>query len=107
MQKRKIDWTIVFLSAIVLILAFIAWRRGGVALALTGLKLGGEILLNVTPLLLAAFLIAGLAQVLVNGSARARVGAASCWPAWPERSFRGGRMCTIRSPAACWGLGPA
>jgi uncharacterized protein len=66
MQKRKIDWTIVFLSAIVLILAFIAWRRGGVALALTGLKLGGEILLNVTPLLLAAFLIAGLAQVLVS-----------------------------------------
>ena len=66
MRKRKIDWTIVFLSAVVLLLAFFAWRRGGLSLALEGLRQGGATLLGVTPLLLAAFLIAGLTQVLIS-----------------------------------------
>jgi len=66
MRKRKIDWTIVFLSAVALALALVAWRRGGFALALEGIKQGGETLLGVAPLLLAAFLIAGLTQVLVS-----------------------------------------
>ncbi len=66
MRRRKIDWTTVFLSLVALGLAVVAWVRGGSALALTGLKSGGETLLSVTPLLLAAFLIAGLTQVLVS-----------------------------------------
>jgi uncharacterized membrane protein YraQ (UPF0718 family) len=66
MRKRKIDWTIVFLSAVALALACAAWRRGGFVLAMEGLRTGGEILLDVTPLLIAAFLIAGLTQVLVS-----------------------------------------
>jgi uncharacterized membrane protein YraQ (UPF0718 family) len=66
MQTRKIDWTIIFLSAVALVLGIIAWLRGGVDLALTGLRLAGETLVSVTPLLLAAFLVAGLTQVLVS-----------------------------------------
>ncbi|MEJ2013882.1 MAG: permease [Anaerolineales bacterium] len=66
MRKRRIDWTVVFLSTVALALAYIAWRRGGFELAWKGLRLGGETLLGVTPLLIAAFLIAGLTQVLVS-----------------------------------------
>ncbi len=66
MRTRKVDWTTIFLGGIALILAFLAWRRGGADLALTGLHLAGETLLSVTPLLLAAFLVAGLTQVLVS-----------------------------------------
>lgn len=66
MRKRKIDWTTFFLSFVALVLAGMAWRRGGAGLVLTGLQLGGETLLSVTPLLLAAFLIAGLTQVLIS-----------------------------------------
>lgn len=66
MRTRKIDWTTIFLALVALVLAALAWVHGGLALAFTGLKLGGETLLSVTPLLLAAFLIAGLTQVLVT-----------------------------------------
>jgi uncharacterized membrane protein YraQ (UPF0718 family) len=66
MRARKIDWTTLFLAFVALGLAALAWARGGSGLALTGLRLGGETLLSVTPLLLAAFLIAGLTQVLVT-----------------------------------------
>ena len=55
-----------FLSLIVLILAGVAWWRGGPVLALAGLLQGGEIMLSVIPLLIAAFLIAGLIQALVS-----------------------------------------
>ena len=66
MRTRKIDWTTLLLGGVALVLALLAWQRGGTALALTGLRLAGETLLSVTPLLLAAFLIAGLAQVLIS-----------------------------------------
>jgi len=66
MRKRKIDWTILLLSAVALVLAGLAWQRDGFALVLEGLKQGGLTLVGVTPLLLAAFLIAGLTQVLIS-----------------------------------------
>ena len=66
MRTRKIDWTTLFLGGIALVLALLAWQHGGADLALTGLRLAGETLLSVTPLLLAAFLIAGLTQVLIS-----------------------------------------
>jgi uncharacterized membrane protein YraQ (UPF0718 family) len=66
MRTRKVDWTTLFLGCVALALALLAWQRGGPALALTGLRLAGETLLSVTPLLLAAFLIAGLTQVLIS-----------------------------------------
>ncbi|MFN2149499.1 MAG: permease [Anaerolineales bacterium] len=66
MPGRKIDWTNILIAAAAFILAFIAWERGGLTLALEGLWQGGITLLGVTPLLLAAFLIAGLTQVLIS-----------------------------------------
>lgn len=60
------DRTTQLLVLVVLILAALAWRQGGAALALEGLLDGGRLLLDVIPLLLAAFVIAGLTQVLVT-----------------------------------------
>ncbi|MCB0183654.1 MAG: hypothetical protein KDE31_05290 [Caldilineaceae bacterium] len=60
------DRTTLFLIGVALALAAVAWNMGGSSLALAGLASGGRILLSVVPLLLAAFLIAGLIQVLVT-----------------------------------------
>ena len=54
------------LAVIALLLAGLAWSQGGLELAGQGLLQGGEILLAVVPLLIFAFLIAGLVQVLVS-----------------------------------------
>ena len=76
-MNKRINW---ILAAIVLVLAGIAWAQGGVDLALQGLRLGAETLLEVVPLLLAAFLIAGLAQVLITPDFVNRwLGSASGW----------------------------
>jgi uncharacterized membrane protein YraQ (UPF0718 family) len=66
MRKPKLDWTTWFLVIVAIGLAGVAWAHGGVVLALAGLKLGGYELLRVTPLLIAAFLVAGLTQALVS-----------------------------------------
>jgi uncharacterized membrane protein YraQ (UPF0718 family) len=47
-------------------LSFLAYSRGGMPLVLTGLKAGGFMLAEITPLLAAAFLLAALIQVLVS-----------------------------------------
>ena len=54
------------LGLVTLVLAGIAWKQGGFNLAQAGLLDGAQTLLLVTPLLLAAFLIAGLVQTLVG-----------------------------------------
>lgn len=70
----------ILLALVPLALAGLAWRRGGVELALAGLLQGGQTLLSVVPLLLAAFLIAGLIQVLVSREVVTRwLGAGSGW----------------------------
>lgn len=66
MKKLKIDWTMVALSAVVLALAGVAWWKGGQDLALEGLRQGFQTLVSVTPILLAAFLTAGLTNVLIS-----------------------------------------
>lgn len=66
MRLPKIDRTTSFLILVALILGVVAWMRGGSALALRGVLLGAETLLSVTPMLIAAFLVAGLTQVLVS-----------------------------------------
>lgn len=66
MRKWKIDWTTWLLILVAIILAGVAWNLGGIDLALAGLKRGGYELLRVTPMLIAAFLVAGLTQALVS-----------------------------------------
>lgn len=74
------DRTTLFLAGVTLVLAGLAWWRGGPALALAGLVQGGKTLLNVIPLLLAAFVIAGLIQTLVTRELVTRwLGAGTGW----------------------------
>lgn len=56
----------VLLAIAALALAGLTWWQGGPELALAGLVQGGKTLLSVVPLLVAAFLIAGLIQTLVT-----------------------------------------
>ncbi len=60
------DFTTLILGGIVLLLAGAAWRSGGWELVLAGALGGVKTLLMVAPLLLCAFLIAGLIQVLLT-----------------------------------------
>lgn len=66
MRLPKIDRTTGFLIIVAVILGGLAWARGGTELALRGIQLGAETLLSVTPMLIAAFLVAGLTQVLIS-----------------------------------------
>lgn len=63
---RMRDRTTWILGGVAVILASLAWRQGGLELVWAGVVAGGETLLSVVPLLIAAFLIAGLIQVLVS-----------------------------------------
>jgi uncharacterized membrane protein YraQ (UPF0718 family) len=79
-EKAKVDWTIVGLLVVLLVLVGLSWWQGGIELALDGLLLGGQTLLRATPLLLAAFLIAGLVQAIVTREMVARwLGSESGW----------------------------
>ena len=60
------DHTTLILSVVVLLLAGTAWLRGGSELAVAGVVGGVKTLILVAPLLLCAFLIAGLIQVLLT-----------------------------------------
>lgn len=60
------DRTLLSLIAVSLILTGVAWAQGGSALAIAGLLEGGRLLWTVSLQLLLAFLIAGLAQALVD-----------------------------------------
>lgn len=64
--SKKRDTTHFWLALVALVLAAIAWNQGGTELALEGLLSGGTILLSVIPLLIAAFLAAGLIQSLIS-----------------------------------------
>lgn len=74
------DRTTLFLLGVALALAAVLWNTGGSSRLLAGLESGGRILLSVIPLLLAAFLIAGLIQVLVTQDMATRwLGTESGW----------------------------
>ncbi|MDT8306016.1 MAG: permease [Anaerolineae bacterium] len=66
------DRTLWALAAVALLLAGVAWAQGGVSTAVAGLVEGGRLLWLVALQLLLAFLIAGLAQALVDEAAIAR-----------------------------------
>jgi len=79
-KKSKRNVTPIFLGAIALILAALAWGNGGIILAVNGLKSGVGILISVTPLLIAAFLTAGFIQALVSKEGVTRwLGSGSGW----------------------------
>ncbi len=65
-KQRRVDPVNLLLLAVVLLLAGLAWRQGGWPLAWDGLRTGLLILLQTIPLLVAAFVVAGLIQVMVT-----------------------------------------
>ena len=74
------DRTTIVLIFVATLLAAIAWWQGGPALALAGLVDGGRTLVSVIPLLIFAFLVAGLVQTLVSRDRAARwLGAEAGW----------------------------
>jgi uncharacterized membrane protein YraQ (UPF0718 family) len=60
------DRTPLYLLAIAIILAGLTWALNGFDSVLAGLSSGMHILITVVPLLIAAFLVAGLVQVLAT-----------------------------------------
>jgi uncharacterized membrane protein YraQ (UPF0718 family) len=80
MRKSKPDWVLIALFLVVLALAGAAWATGGLRLVVAGLQDGLMSMLGVVPLLIAAFLIAGLAQTLISKELIRRwLGAESGW----------------------------
>jgi len=77
---KRVDPTTLFLVGVALLLAILTWRQGGATLAFEGLKQGGLALLGVVPLLVAAFLVAGLIPVLITPEVVKRwLGASAGW----------------------------
>ena len=72
--------TTLILAGVVLLLAGLAWNRGGWELASEGLLGGIRTLVRMSPLLIAAFLIAGLIQIFLTQENVSRwLGAESGW----------------------------
>jgi len=88
------DKTVLLVLALVVVaLAGVAYDQGGFDLLLDGLLSGGYTLLGVIPLLIAAFLIAGLTQVLVSRELVTRwLGAESGWKGIVLACFGGALM---------------
>lgn len=80
MRKWKPDWTMLTLTGVALVLAAVALGQGGSRMVFDGLVSGGQTLLSVIPLLLAAFLLAGLVRTLVSREVVERwLGSSSGW----------------------------
>ncbi len=80
MKPKKRDYTPLFLAFVAIALAILAWRQGGIELTTSGIRSGGKLLLQVFPLLIAAFLTAGLIQALVTEETVTRwLGSESGW----------------------------
>ncbi|MCK4963303.1 MAG: hypothetical protein KAS19_12485, partial [Anaerolineales bacterium] len=80
MRKWKPDWTMLTLTGVALVLAAVALGQGGSRMVFDGLVSGGQTLVSVIPLLLAAFLLAGLVRTLVSREVVERwLGSSSGW----------------------------
>ncbi|MHA2428416.1 MAG: permease [Candidatus Hermodarchaeia archaeon] len=79
-SKPKRDYTQMFLLLVAIVLGVVSYQIGGISLALGGLISGGNFLLSVLLLLIAAFLTAGLIQALVSEEMVSRwLGTKSGW----------------------------
>jgi uncharacterized membrane protein YraQ (UPF0718 family) len=79
-RPPKHDFTPIVLALIALVLVILAWKQGGIELAWEGVFSGGTILVSVIPLLIAAFLTAGLIQSMVSKDLVKRwLGSSSGW----------------------------
>ncbi len=79
-KLHSLNPTTTFLAFVALGLALLAWHQGGVSLLAAGIQSGGTLLLRVFPLLIAAFLTAGLIQALFSEQAVSRwLGRESGW----------------------------
>lgn len=79
-KAKKRDYIPYILALVIVVLAAIAWQRGGFRMLAAGVSSGGKILLDVIPLLIAAFLTAGLIQALVKEETVTQwLGAGSGW----------------------------
>lgn len=65
-HKFKIDTSLLILTIVALILAYIAWKQGGIEKVIEALKTGGNSLVQIIPLLIAAFITAGMIQVSIR-----------------------------------------
>lgn len=65
-RKFKIDTSLLILFLVAIILAFIAWKQGGFEKVKEGLMTGGNSLIQIIPLLVAAFITAGMIQVSIK-----------------------------------------
>jgi uncharacterized membrane protein YraQ (UPF0718 family) len=70
----------IIMAVLALVFAFLAYQKGGTPQLIVGLKGGGNLLLQIVPLLIFSFIIAGIIPLLVPQEAISRwVGAESGW----------------------------
>jgi uncharacterized membrane protein YraQ (UPF0718 family) len=87
------DRTPLYLLFIAIVLAGLTWALKSPEAILSGLTFGGEVLLSVLPLLVAAFLVAGFVQVLATKELVTKwLGAASGWKGIALACLGGGLM---------------
>lgn len=85
--------TPILLALVVVALSIVAWQQGGSALLIEAFERGGRTLLRVLPLVLAAFAVAGLVQVVLSEEAIAQwMGDESGWRGLFLGSVAGGLM---------------
>ena len=65
MKQANMMPATIIMFALAAVLVVVAYYRGGQSAAVGGLKVGGKMMVNVFPMLLASFAVAGLAQVLI------------------------------------------
>jgi len=63
-EKNNMNGTVIFLAVTAFILLIIAYMQGR-EVCFSGLKIGGKMFINIFPLLIFAFIVAGLTQVLL------------------------------------------
>ena len=83
----------IIMGVLALVFIFLAYQQGGASQLLGGLKGGGSMLLQIAPLLIFAFIIAGIIPLLISQEIISRwVGAESGWRGIFIGTFVGGLL---------------